>query len=46
MGELAAVSRIDGRTIGAGRAPGPLTARLGVAFGRLVSEQAERVVES
>lgn len=37
MGELAAVTRVDGRTIGSGE-PGPLTARLGELYAREVAE--------
>jgi branched-chain amino acid aminotransferase len=38
MGELAAVTRIDGRTIGDGR-PGPLTARLSGLFRELTAAE-------
>lgn len=40
MGELAAVTRIDGRTIGTG-AVGPLTTRLGELYGELARAEGE-----
>jgi branched-chain amino acid aminotransferase len=40
MGELAAVTRIDGRTIGGGR-PGPVLARLAALFRGVVEREAE-----
>lgn len=43
MGELAAVTRVDGRTIGEGR-PGPMTARLVELFRSLVAREGTRVV--
>ena len=44
MGELAAVTTIDGRTIGAG-AVGPMTRRLTKLFRELTAREGERVVE-
>jgi branched-chain amino acid aminotransferase len=44
MGELAAVTRVDGRTIGAG-APGPVTGRLSALFRELTAAEGEQVVE-
>ncbi len=44
MGELASVTEIDGRTIG-GRAPGPMTARLGTLYGELTAASGTVVVE-
>lgn len=43
MGELAGVTRLDGRTIGDGT-PGPLTRRLSEAYGRLTAEGGEPIV--
>jgi branched-chain amino acid aminotransferase len=43
MGELAAVTRIDGRTIGDGQA-GPMTARLSAAYAATVESQCEPLV--
>jgi branched-chain amino acid aminotransferase len=43
MGELAAVTRVDGRTIGDGR-PGPLTRRLSELFRELTSREGVQVV--
>jgi branched-chain amino acid aminotransferase len=43
MGELAAVTEIDGRPIGAGQ-PGALTARLSGLYGELTARAGERVV--
>jgi branched-chain amino acid aminotransferase len=43
MGELAAVTRIDGRRIGEGR-PGPLTLALGGWYGELVRSSGEPLV--
>lgn len=43
MGELAAVTRVDGRTIGEGR-PGPVTARLVDLFRALVAREGTPVV--
>ena len=43
MGELAAVTRIDGRPIGNGQV-GPLTRRLSALFGELVSRSGEPLV--
>jgi branched-chain amino acid aminotransferase len=42
MGELAAVTEIDGRTIGSGT-PGVLTARLSAAFQELAKREAESI---
>jgi branched-chain amino acid aminotransferase len=44
MGELAAVTRLDGRTIGEGR-PGSMTARLSAAFRELTARDGTVVVE-
>ncbi len=44
MGELAPVVRVAGRTIGSGE-PGPMTARLSEAFGRLTADSGVRVVD-
>ena len=44
MGELAAVTSIDGRTIGDGR-PGPMVARLSALFGELTQRDGTVVVE-
>jgi branched-chain amino acid aminotransferase len=44
MGEIAAVVKVDGRTIGSGT-PGPLTRRLGELFRRLTEREGTRVVE-
>jgi branched-chain amino acid aminotransferase len=43
MGELAAVTRVDGRTIGDGR-PGPVTGRLVELFRALVAREGTPVV--
>jgi len=43
MGELAAVTRVDGRTIGDGR-PGPVTRRLSEWFGELTGREGTVVV--
>lgn len=43
MGELAAVVKVDGRTIGAGAA-GPLTQRLAELFRRRTEQEGERIV--
>jgi len=43
MGELAAVTRVDGRTIGEGQ-PGPMTTRLSELFRAEVEASAEQVV--
>ena len=43
MGELAAVTTVDGRTIGDGQ-PGPLTRRLAKLFGELTEREGEVVV--
>lgn len=43
MGELAAVTTIDGRTIADGQ-PGPLTRRLGALYARLTRDEGERIV--
>ena len=45
MGELAAVTRVDGRTIGNGR-PGPLTARLSGLFRHLTGSEGTPIVEA
>jgi branched-chain amino acid aminotransferase len=45
MGELAAVTRVDGRTIGSGR-PGPLTARLVGLFRDLTGREGTVIVEA
>jgi branched-chain amino acid aminotransferase len=44
MGELAAVTTVDGRVIGAGQ-PGPVTRRLAGLFQELTSREGVRVVE-
>ena len=44
MGELAAVVRVDGRTIGDGR-PGPLTERLSGLYRERTSTTGEQIVE-
>jgi branched-chain amino acid aminotransferase len=44
MGELAAVTRVDGRVIGDGR-PGPVTRRLSSLFRDLTAREGTRVVE-
>jgi len=44
MGELAAVTEVDGRTIGNGE-PGPLTLELGHLYGELTAEEGELLVE-
>ena len=44
MGELAAITRVDGRTIGNGE-QGPLTSRLSEAYGRLTSAGGVPVVD-
>jgi branched-chain amino acid aminotransferase group I len=41
MGELAHVVRIDGRAVGAGDGPGPVTRRLQGLFGELVAREGE-----
>lgn len=43
MGELAAVTKVDGRTIGSGEV-GPMTRRLAECFGALTAVEGERVV--
>ena len=43
MGEIAAVTRVDGRAIGDGR-PGPVTGRLNDLFAALTRAEGERVV--
>ena len=43
MGELAAVTRVDGRTIGDGK-PGQTTARLSALYGELTTREGVRVV--
>ncbi|MBZ0266613.1 aminotransferase IV, partial [bacterium] len=43
MGELAAVTKVDGRVIGTG-SPGPMTGRLSGLFRDLVSRSGVRVV--
>lgn len=43
MGELAAVTKVDGRTIGSGR-PGPLTARLSELFAERTKSEGVQVV--
>ena len=45
MGELAAVTTVDGRTIGDGQ-PGPLTRRLTKLFGELTEREGEVVVDA
>ena len=42
MGELAAVTRVDGRTIGDGE-PGPMTARLSALFRELTRREGTEV---
>jgi len=44
MGELASVTRVDGRAIGNGE-PGPVTARLSALFGDLTRRSGTRVVD-
>lgn len=44
MGELAPVIRIDGRPIGAGAGPGPVTARLSGLFRELTAREGVQVV--
>ena len=44
MGELAAVTRLDGRTVGSGE-PGPVTARLSAAFRELARREGTVVAE-
>ena len=44
MGELVPVREIDGRTIGDGRCPGPVTRRLTELFSRLTATEGEPVV--
>jgi branched-chain amino acid aminotransferase len=44
MGELAAVTRIDGRTIGDGR-PGPVTRRLSQLYRELTAQSGDPVIE-
>jgi len=44
MGELAAVTRVDGRVIGDGR-PGPVTARLTELFRALTARDGTAVVD-
>jgi len=44
MGELASVTRVDGRAIGNGE-PGPVTARLSTLFGDLTRRSGTRVVD-
>ena len=44
MGELAAVTRVDGRTVGSGE-PGPVTARLSAAFRELTRREGTVVAE-
>ncbi len=45
MGELAPVTRADGRTIGDGK-PGAITARLSTLFGELTAREGVRVVDA
>jgi branched-chain amino acid aminotransferase len=45
MGELAAVTRVDGRTIGSGQ-PGPVTARLSGLFRDLTGREGTVIVEA
>ncbi len=45
MGELAAVTQIDGRTIGTGQ-PGPVTAQLSAAYHQRTQAEGERLVVS
>jgi branched-chain amino acid aminotransferase len=44
MGELAAVTRVDGRVIGDGK-PGPMTQRLSELFGKLTAREGTVVVQ-
>ena len=44
MGEIAPVTRVDGRTIGEGRA-GPITQRLGELFRERTAREGTRVVD-
>ena len=44
MGELAAVTRVDGRPIGTTETPGPLTARLSELYLKLAVHRGEQVV--
>jgi branched-chain amino acid aminotransferase len=43
MGEIAGVTRIDGRTIGSGEV-GPVTLRLSALYRELTAREGERVV--
>ena len=45
MGEIAAVTRVDGRQIGSGQ-PGALTARISDLFHQLTATEGERVVDA
>ena len=45
MGELAAITRVDGRTVGDGR-PGPVTRRLTELFRELTTREGTRVVQA
>lgn len=45
MGELAAVTRLDGRVLGSGR-PGPVTLRLTALFRELTAREGTRIVKS
>ena len=44
MGELAAVTQVDGRPIGTTEIPGPLTARLSEFYLKLAAHRGEQVV--
>ena len=45
MGELAAITRVDGRTIGGGKI-GAMTTRLSALFAELVAREGEPVVDT
>lgn len=45
MGELAGVVEVDGRVIGNGQAPGPMTRRLTQLFGELTAREGTRLVD-
>ncbi|RMH00856.1 MAG: aminotransferase IV [Planctomycetota bacterium] len=45
MGELAGIAELDGRPIGDGRAPGPMTRRLAELYAALTATGGERLVD-
>ncbi len=45
MGELAGISKVDGRTIGNGEAPGPMTRRLSQLYSELTASRGDRLVD-